>query len=69
LVSRMMRSTMDVPLPMSRLDIADYLGLTIETVSRRLTVLKSEGIIELPDRRSAHICHMGELKQLAGALA
>ena len=59
----------DVPLPMSRLDIADYLGLTIETVSRRLTVLKSEGIIELPDRRSAHICHMGELKQLAGALA
>lgn len=40
-----------VELPMSRQDIADYLGLTIETVSRTLTMLESDGSIELPTSR------------------
>jgi CRP-like cAMP-binding protein len=40
-----------VELPMSRQDIADYLGLTIETVSRTLTTLESNGAIELPTSR------------------
>ena len=40
-----------VELPMSRTDIADYLGLTIETVSRSLTQLEREGIIGLPAHR------------------
>lgn len=39
-----------VALPMRRGDIADYLGLTIETVSRTLTRLRAEGIIEIPDQ-------------------
>ena len=35
-------------MPMSRSDVADYLGLTLETVSRMLSRLKAAGIIELP---------------------
>jgi CRP/FNR family nitrogen fixation transcriptional regulator len=38
-------------LPMSRQDIADYLGLTIETVSRTLTHLESTAAIEVPTSR------------------
>ncbi|WP_418152380.1 helix-turn-helix domain-containing protein [Litorimonas sp. RW-G-Af-16] len=56
----------DIRLPMSRLDIADYLGLTIETVSRRLTSLKSQGIISLPNRDTATVCKYGQLQSLAG---
>ncbi|MGA8816994.1 MAG: helix-turn-helix domain-containing protein [Xanthobacteraceae bacterium] len=39
-----------VELSMSRQDIADYLGLTIETVSRTLTALEASAVIELPSR-------------------
>ena len=40
-----------VELPMTRQDIADYLGLTIETVSRMLTQLEGAATIELPASR------------------
>jgi CRP/FNR family transcriptional regulator len=38
----------EVDVPMTRSDIADHLGLTVETVSRTLTKLKAEGLIALP---------------------
>ena len=40
-----------VQLPMSRLDIADYLGLTIETVSRTLTQMERDGVIAIQGGR------------------
>lgn len=42
-------------LPMSRLDIADYLGLTIETVSRVFAKLRSSGLIKLRSIRCVEI--------------
>jgi len=41
----------EIELPMCRQDVADYLGLTIETVSRTLTQLENSCAIELPPSR------------------
>jgi CRP/FNR family nitrogen fixation transcriptional regulator len=41
----------EVKLPMARRDIADYLGLTIETVSRSLTHLENSAAIKIPTSR------------------
>jgi CRP/FNR family nitrogen fixation transcriptional regulator len=43
--------TVEVQLPMSRQDIADYLGLTTETVSRTLTQLENGAAIAVPSSR------------------
>jgi CRP/FNR family transcriptional regulator, nitrogen fixation regulation protein len=53
-----------VELPMSRQDIADYLGLTIETVSRTLTLLEAEAAIALPTSRRVVLRNRSALKQL-----
>ncbi len=45
--NRLGTSANEIELPMTRGDIADYLGLTIETVSRILNRLAKEGVIEL----------------------
>ena len=44
-----------VDLPVTRDDMADYLGLTSETVSRALTELRRRGAIALPARQSIHL--------------
>ncbi len=48
-------------LPMGRQDIADYLGLTIETVSRMIGQLQAEGFIELQDTRHIRVRTRGSL--------
>ena len=52
-------------LPMSRSDIADFLGLTIETISRTLTKLRAEGVIELPNKQRVCVCKPKRLRNLA----
>jgi CRP/FNR family transcriptional regulator, nitrogen fixation regulation protein len=53
-----------VELPMSRQDIADYLGLTIETVSRTLTQLENSAAISLPSSRRIEIRNRSALNRL-----
>ena len=52
-------------LPMGRQDMADYLGLTIETVSRMLTQLQAEGLVEFRACRQFRILRRGALARLA----
>lgn len=53
-------------LPFSRQQVADVLGLTIETVSRQFTRLKSEGLIDLPSRREVVVLDREGLVSEAG---
>jgi CRP/FNR family transcriptional regulator, nitrogen fixation regulation protein len=53
-----------VELPMSRQDIADYLGLTIETVSRTLTILENAATIELSTSRRIVLRNRSALSRL-----
>jgi CRP/FNR family transcriptional regulator, nitrogen fixation regulation protein len=56
-----------IALPMSRTDIADHLGLTIESVSRTLTQLEREGVIALPaHRRAVEVRDGAALRRLDG---
>jgi CRP/FNR family transcriptional regulator len=55
-------------LPMTRNDIADYLGLTIETVSRTLTKLRAEGLIDIVSQAEIIVCNPAGLESLAGGL-
>ncbi|TXS96415.1 helix-turn-helix domain-containing protein [Parahaliea maris] len=54
-----------VELVMTRQDIADYLGLTIETVSRAFTKLKQEGIIAIHSAHTVEILDPDALQELA----
>lgn len=58
------QSTNEVELPMSRQDIADYLGLTIETVSRTLTTLENSAAIALPSSRRIVLRNRSALRRL-----
>lgn len=54
-------------LPMSRLDIADYLGLTIETVSRVLTKLRRQGLVDFESPRRIVLRDLKAISALADA--
>ena len=52
-------------LPLTRADIADFLGLTIETVSRQLTKLRKDGVIEIENNRHVTVHDMLRLEDCA----
>jgi CRP/FNR family transcriptional regulator, nitrogen fixation regulation protein len=54
----------EVDLPMSRQDIADYLGLTIETVSRTLSLLERGAAIAVPTSRRIVLRNRAALSRL-----
>ncbi len=54
-------NSVEFEIPLKRADIADFLGLTIETVSRQLTKLRKAGIIELVNSRTVKISNMNAL--------
>lgn len=56
-------------LPMSRRDIGDSLGLTIETVSRQLTELREAGLLATEGRSKIALTDVGALARIAGRQA
>lgn len=53
-------------LPLSRTEMAEYLGLRIETVSRQIKRLRTAGIIEIENGRGLKVPAVGELERIAG---
>jgi CRP/FNR family transcriptional regulator len=54
-----------VHLPMSRADIGDYLGLSLETVSRTFTVLRDHGLVKLTNAHTVEFLDREQLTQMA----
>lgn len=54
-----------IELRMTRSDIADYLGLTIETVSRTFSKLKAQRLIEIDQVTKIRLTNVGQLERLA----
>ena len=63
--SRRCASEDGVHLAMSRQDMADYLGLTIETISRSLSQFERDGVIALPTTRHLKVLNADALEDLA----
>ena len=54
-----------IAMPMTRTDIADYLGISAEAVTRSPARLVRQGIVAFPDRHLVCILNPGELARLA----
>ncbi len=54
-----------ITLPMARTEIADYLGLTMETVSRTITSLRNEGVIAVQSPGHVDVLRPDTLRQIA----
>jgi len=63
--ARLKLSSTALRLPMSRTDIGNYLGLTVETVSRIFSRFQKAGMLEV-EKREIHICNSDILAELAG---
>ena len=57
---------MHFELPLTRQDIGDFLGLTIETVSRQMTKLRQEKVIHVENNRTITIQDLDRLADVAG---
>jgi CRP-like cAMP-binding protein len=57
-----------IPVPMTRTDIADYLGLTIESVSRATRELTSAGVIKFSGPRAVRVLNREKFESLARVL-
>ena len=53
-----------VSLPMTRSDLGDYLGLTTESVSRTMTLLKTGGLIRLEAANQVHLIEIEKLEDM-----
>jgi len=56
----------EIELPMSRQDMADYLGLTMETVSRMMTSLARRGLVAPGSRHTVTLRKLESLREIAG---
>jgi CRP/FNR family transcriptional regulator len=63
---RKTRGALVVDLPLTREEMADYLGLTLETVSRQISALKRDGVITLEGKRHVTIPDFDRLLEEAG---
>ena len=59
--------TKSFDLPMSRIDIADYLGLTVETVCRILSIFRRNGIIAVPNAHRIELLDRAALEEMGEA--
>lgn len=57
------RPALEFALPLSREDMAAAIGLTRETISRKLSQLSADGVIALPTTRRIHILDMEALRE------
>lgn len=65
-IERNHATTATFDLPLTRADIADFLGLTVETVSRQLTKLRTDKVIEITNNRHIIIPDIERLKNRNG---
>ena len=66
LKKRSAKGSISFDLPLTREEMADYLGLTLETVSRQMSALKRDGVIELGEKRRILVPDFDRLSDQTG---
>lgn len=60
------KCSMIFDLPLTRVEMADFLGLTFETVSRELSRLRTDGVIEIVNKRHINLKRVSALEECSG---